>query len=63
MKPAPNMLSMCDSLLGDKDFYTTLERTAEWIQNENEDMRDYCKFKAMQGLQAYLFEFLHRKFD
>lgn len=60
---APNMLSMLDSLLGDKDFYTTLERAAEWIQNENEDMRDYCKFKAMQGLQAYLFEFLHRKFD
>lgn len=60
---APNMLSMLDSLLGDKDFYTTLEHAAEWIQNDNEDMRDYYEFKAMQGLQAYLFEFLSRKFD
>lgn len=63
---SPYMLPMLDRMLGDKDFYTSLERAAYWLQNGDEDMeekRDYYEFKAMQALQSYLFEFLGHRFS
>ena len=63
---SPYMLPMLDRLLGDKDFYMALERSAYWLQNADEDMeekRDYYEFKAMQALQAYLFDFLGHSFS
>ncbi len=59
----PEMLSMLDSLLGDKDFYVTLQHTAEWLQKGNAEISDYCEFKAMQAMQSYLFDFLSRDFN
>lgn len=63
---SPYMLPMLDRMLGDKDFYMALERAAYWLQNGNEDMEekhDYYEFKAMQALQAYLFDFLGHSFS
>ena len=53
-------------MLGEKDFYSYLERAAYWLQNGNEDMeekRDYYEFKALQELQAFFLDFLSRDFQ
>ncbi len=63
---SPYMLPMLDCLLGDKDFYMALERSAYWLQNADEDMeekRDYYEFKAMQAMQDYLLDFVGRNFS
>lgn len=63
---SPYMLPMLDMMLGEKDFYSYLERAAYWLQNGNEDMeekRDYYEFKALQELQAFFLDFLSRDFQ
>lgn len=63
---SPYMLPMLDMMLGDKDFYSVLERAAYWLQNGNEDMeekRDYYEFKAEKVLEDYLFDFVGRNFQ
>lgn len=58
---SPYMLPMLDALLGDKDFYTALERAAYWQQNgmeEEESKREFYEWKAAQALQDYLLHFL-----
>lgn len=63
---SPYMLPMLDVMLGDKDFYSALERAAYWLQNGNEDMeekRDYYEFKAEKVLEDYLFDFVGRNFQ
>lgn len=63
----PLMLSVLDRLLGDKDFYTALEKAVEnygkigqYIDEENgikDEMADFYEWKAEQYMQNYLLEF------
>lgn len=59
---SPYMLPLLDSMLGDKDFYTALERAAYWQQNAAEDGEhdDYYEFKATRALEDYFLDFFKR---
>ena len=60
----PSMLAMLDCLLGDKDFYLTLERTAKALESKEEvdssDLKEFYEWKASSDLQAYFLEFFRR---
>ncbi len=60
----PQMLSMLDGLLADKDFYVALEKVSYWNgQKTGHDAtyQEFCEWKAAQYLQSYLLEFLSKK--
>lgn len=62
---SPHMLLMLDCLLGDKDFYTTLENAAYYQQQAGavdlkKDEKDFFEWKALQALESYFIEFLSR---
>ena len=60
---SPYMLPLLDCLLGDKDFYTAIERAGYWQQNgaqEDIDRREYSTWKATQALETFLLDFLSR---
>lgn len=60
---SPYMLPLLDCLLSDKDFYTALERAAYWQQNgaeEEEELREFYAWKAMQVLNDYFMDFLSK---
>jgi transcriptional regulator with XRE-family HTH domain len=57
---SPYMLAALDGLLGDKDFYKTLENALSWYQKKqdtNDDYQEFCEWKIVQYLQRYLFDF------
>lgn len=61
-KDSPYMLPLLDCLLGDKDFYTAIERAAYWQQNgtDDTDRADFYEFKATRALEDYFLDFFKR---
>lgn len=58
---SPYMLAMLDFLLGNKDFYLTLEKTTEYLRLKDagpQEMEGYYNWKAMQIMEDYLLNFL-----
>ena len=62
----PEMLSMLDSLLAEKDFYKALEMAAYWTaekQGAVDEYAQYCEWKAAKYVQDFLLGFFRRSFD
>lgn len=60
---APYMLPMLDALLGNKDFYLTLEHAAVCKQaaiDATGEQAEFYEWKAAQGLESFFLEFLSR---
>lgn len=59
---SPYMLPLLDCLLGDKGFYTSLEKAAYWQQSgadePGEDVKEFYRWKAAKALEDYLLDFL-----
>lgn len=56
----PYMLAALDCLLGDKDFYTSIERAVYWHDQREkapDDAKEYCEWKAAQYMQGFLLDF------
>ena len=62
---SPYMLPLLDRLLGDKDFYESLDRAAQNKRTaaHNPEQADFYEWKAAQDLQTYLLEFLSQDID
>lgn len=68
---SPYMLSVLDSLLGDKDFYTALEKAATWYgrkeqieaEKGTEDETEFCEWKAAKYMETYLLDFMRASID
>lgn len=62
---SPYMLPLLDRLLGDKDFYESLDRAAQNKRTaaHNPEQADFYEWKAEQDLQTYLLEFLSKNID
>lgn len=60
----PTMLAMLDCLLGDKDFYSSLEKAAQALESKSDadadEYRQFCEWKASDALQTYFLEFFSR---
>ena len=59
----PYMLDALDCLLGDKDFYVSIEKALEWYgkkQGVSADVQEFCEWKAAQFMQSFLLEFFSR---
>jgi len=60
----PSILAMLDCLLGDKDFYLTLERAAKALESKEEvdsdELKEFYEWKAASNLQEYFLEFFRR---
>ena len=56
------MLPLLDCVLGDKDFYTALERAAHWQQVGTDDTEraDYYEFKATRALEDFFLDFFQK---
>lgn len=62
----PEMLAMLDCLLSDKDFYITLEKSAQFNTQKagkDTDYQEFCEWKATQYIQGYLLDFFERDFS
>lgn len=62
----PGMLAMLDCLLADKDFYTALQRAAQWTDEKQGavmEYQEYCEWKAARYLQEYFLDFFKRDFS
>ena len=59
---SPYMLPLLDCVLGDKDFYTALERAAYWQQTgaDDTDRADYYEFKAARALEDFFLDFFQK---
>ena len=59
---SPYMLPLLDCVLGDKDFYTALERAAHWQQVGTDDTEraDYYEFKATRALEDFFLDFFQK---
>jgi transcriptional regulator with XRE-family HTH domain len=62
---SPYMLPLLDRLLGDKDFYESLDRAAKnkALAAHNEEQADFYEWKAAQALQDYLLDFLSKNLN
>lgn len=62
---SPYMLPLLDRLLGDKDFYESLDRATQNKRTaaHNPEQADFYEWKAVQDLQTYLLEFLSQNID
>lgn len=60
----PEMLSMLDYLLGDKDFYKALENAVYWYKAkqaaQDDNAQEFCEWKAARFMQDYLLESLRK---
>ena len=60
----PEMLAMLDSLLGDKDFYLSIENAVRWYKAKetapDDSAQEFCEWKATRYMQDYLLEALRR---
>lgn len=59
----PYMLAALDFLLGDKDFYLTLEKTADYNRLKEAappEMAEYYEWKSAQYMEGYLLDFFGR---
>jgi transcriptional regulator with XRE-family HTH domain len=57
---SPYMLAALDTLLGNKDFYLSMEQAANWYGKKEQapdDMKEFCEWKAAQYMQGFLLEF------
>lgn len=61
---SPYMLPLLDCLLGEKGFYTALDKAGVWKQNSVQtkavDLREFYEWKAVQALETFLLDFLSR---
>lgn len=62
---SPYMLALLDFVLGDKDFYTAMERAAcfQQAKADDKDRTDYYEFKAMQALQDYFMDVFEKDIE
>ena len=69
---SPYMLAALDTLLGNKDFYLSMEQAANWYGKKEQapdDMKEFCEWKAAQympvsytHLSRFRYTFLQGKF-
>ena len=59
---SPYMPALLDCVLGDKDFYTAIERADHWQQAgaDDTDMADYYEFKATRALEDSFLDFFQK---
>jgi transcriptional regulator with XRE-family HTH domain len=57
----PYMLAILDTLLGEKDFYISIEKSVENLKLKETappDMAEYYEWKAAQYMQGFLLDFV-----
>lgn len=62
----PLMLAALDALLGQKDFYISMEKALTWNEKKAEkddDYQEFCEWKAAQHMQSFLVEFFRYDFQ
>lgn len=60
----PYMLAMLDTLLGEKDFYSTLEKAAELLNSRDnvdaDELKQFYEWKAHNAMQDFFVDFFSR---